>query len=129
MLSLNKLTIILNLPEFCSTLMTNGKYVMNSSYIMTLVSSSLYTLLKKKYIYFIKLLENIQMLLNCLRQHSSFIVLRVHTSKKLCSAQHTGIVSQRSKCWRCMRCFVVGKSNSSQNISRVQSHLKIQLFV
>ena len=46
-LTLNKPTIILNLPGFRSTLLTNDKYVMNSSYVMTnspLVSSSLYFL-------------------------------------------------------------------------------------
>ena len=56
-LTLNKQTVILNLPGFHSILLENDKYVKNIKYFMTdlqLVSSSLNTLLKKV-LYFITL--------------------------------------------------------------------------
>lgn len=72
--TLNKLTIILNFLAIHSTLQANDKYLINSSYFityLTLVSSCLYTMLKND-IYFIKWLDNTQMLMNCSRQHPGF---------------------------------------------------------
>ena len=83
-LTLIKQIIILNLPGFRSTLLTNDEYVMNSSHFMTdlpVVSSSLDAQLKN--MYFKRLSENTQSLLNCLRQHSGFYCVASSHGKKI----------------------------------------------